>query len=650
MSKRILVANRGEIACRIIKTIIKMGHTAIAVYSEADATALHVELAHEAFYLGPSPAIKSYLNVERLIEICLEQKVDAVHPGYGFLSENTDFARRIEKEGIAFIGPNTTAIDQMGDKITSRTLAEHQNVPVVPGFSSKSATLSDYTKAAEKIGFPILLKASGGGGGKGIRILHSVAELKEQLPIVQSEAKKYFADDRVFLEKYITNPRHIEMQILGDKHGNLVHLGERECSIQRRYQKLIEETPSPFVTPEMRTKMAKAALNLAKAIGYDSAGTIEFIVDENRTFYFLEMNTRLQVEHPVTEFVTGLDLVEQMIRIAFGEPLSFAQKDIQFKGYAIECRLIAEDPFQNFAPSTGLIKTFSTPQDQNLRIDTGIVPGDRISVYYDSLISKVIAYGQSRQDAINLLVKSLENTIITGISTNLDFTTSILKHPHFKKGDISTHFIQAYFPQEKLTQLPEKETIKQYAILALWLYAQNNPFPQETDFTLFINGLDTPLSLSINSGNQIAYHNECFNIQSTWKQGDSLWTGLLNGQKTQFRIQQTNHHFLFYHDGVKLEGVIYPSRFLPYLQNVPLKKNQESANIIIAPMPGLILNVLVEQGQKVEIGQGILSMEAMKMENILKTTIAGTIEKIHVKQGDTVNQRDTLVVLSELIS
>lgn len=639
--KRILVANRGEIACRIIKSIIKMGHQAIAIYSDADATALHVELAHEAYYLGPPPVTKSYLNVDRIIEICLEQKIDAVHPGYGFLSENTDFARRIENEGITFIGPNPTAIDQMGDKITSRTLAEQQKIPVVPGFSSESATLADYTKAAEKIGFPILLKASGGGGGKGIRILNSVAELKEQLPLVQSEAKKYFADDRVFLEKYITNPRHIEMQILGDKHGNIVHLGERECSIQRRYQKLIEETPSPFVTSEMRAKMATAALSLAKAIGYDSAGTIEFIVDENRSFYFLEMNTRLQVEHPVTEFVTGLDLVKEMIQVAFKEPLSFSQKDIQFKGHAIECRLIAEDPFQNFAPSTGLIKEFKIPPKENLRIDTGIVPGDRISVYYDSLISKVIAYGKSRLEAINCLIQSLEETVISGISTNLDFTTSILKHPKFQSGDISTHFIPTYFPQDQFTKPADDKIIEELSVIALWTYLQDNPFPGETDYMLYITNRKTPITLSLKS---------LETIKSNWQKGDSLWRGTIKNNPFNCRIQQDGHHFVFYHDSQKIEGIIYPSRFLPYLQNVPLKKNQESANIILAPMPGLILNVLVEQGQKVEIGQGILSMEAMKMENILKTTIAGTIEKIHVKQGDKVNQRDTLVVLSELTS
>ena len=615
--KRILVANRGEIACRIIKTIQKMGHHAIAIYSEADASSKHVHMSDEAYLIGPSPSAQSYLNLKAILNLCKKQKIDAVHPGYGFLSENADFVRALTKADIIFIGPNTEVIITMGDKITAREAALRQSVPVVPGWSDQTADITAYTTEAQKIGFPILLKAAGGGGGRGIRIIHAADQLEESLQSVKNEAQKYFSDDRIFLEKYIEDPRHIEIQILADKHGNIIHLGERECSIQRRYQKLIEETPSPFVDIKLRDKMSASAINLCKSIGYDSAGTVEFMVDKDKNFYFLEVNTRLQVEHPITEMVTGVDIVEEMINSAFGKKLKYAQKDIAFKGHAIEARIIAEDPENGFVPSTGIMKELQFPQEENLRIDTGFEVGDRISVYYDSLICKIIAYGKNRKDAMSLLNSAITQSHIQGIETNLNFTNAILAHPAFQKGLLSTHFIPSHFDEDNLFPLPDAKDIPSF-VAAIAAYHQQIT-GIEQDYYLQVDG--------IKKGFQVSYKNYS------------------NIKNHVYQIKQLNNRYILFHEGRQIVATIYPAHIEKFVKLLPQASQETRHHQIIAPMPGLIVDILVEEGQKVEKGQGVISMEAMKMENILRTNMSGEISKIHFNCGDTVNKQDILLEL-----
>jgi propionyl-CoA carboxylase alpha chain len=615
--KRILVANRSEIACRIIHTIKKMGHHAVAIYSEADASSKHVHISDEAYLIGPSPSAQSYLNLKAILSLCQKEKIDAVHPGYGFLSENADFVRELTKAGIVFIGPNTDVISLMGDKITARESALKQNVPVVPGWSDQSADIAAYTNEAQKIGFPVLLKAAGGGGGRGIRIIHSAENFGESLQSVRNEAQKYFSDDRIFLEKYIEDPRHIEIQVLADKHGNIIHLGERECSIQRRYQKLIEETPSPFVDEKLRDKMASSAINLCKAIGYDSAGTVEFIVDKDKNFYFLEVNTRLQVEHPITEMITGVDIVKEMINSAFGKKLKYTQKDIAFKGHAIEARIIAEDPVNGFVPSTGIIKDIQFPQMKNLRIDSGFEVGDRISVYYDSLICKVIAYGKNRKDAVSLLKNVITQSHIEGVETNLSFTNAILAQPAFQKGLLSTHFIPTYFDEDNLFPLPDSKDILNFiAVIGAYYQKANNT---KQDLYLKIDGIE--------KGFQVSYKDYAKTKDHSYK------------------IRQVDNKYILFHEGRQIVATIYPAHYEKLLTLLPKEKQSARHHQIIAPMPGLIVDILVEEGQKVEKGQGVISMEAMKMENVLRANMSGQISKIYFNRGDTVNKQDILLEL-----
>lgn len=611
--KRILIANRGEIACRIIKTVQEMSHRAIAVYSDVDAQARHVRLSDEAFHLGASPAQQSYLNADKILEICRKHHIDAVHPGYGFLSENTDFAAALEKAGIVFIGPNAKAIRQMGDKISSRNIAAENGVPVIPAWteSTSATSVEDYIAQAQKIGFPLLLKAAAGGGGRGIRLIEKKEDLEQNIKSVMNEAQKYFNDSRIFLEKYIQSPRHIEIQILADKHGNIIHLGERECSIQRRYQKMIEETPSPFLDEQMRQEMAASAIKLAKAIGYDSAGTVEFIVDQDRHFYLLEMNTRLQVEHPITEMVTGVDIVEHMISSAFGQKLSIKQKDVLFQGHAIEARIIAEDPTENFMPVTGILKELSLPDEKGIRIDNGFDVGDRISVFYDSLICKIISYAQTRQDAILKLRDYLGISDFKGLKTNMSFISSILIDKNFQNGAYSTDFITSFIDQEKTTLKPS--TLRSIA----YHFFKKNPDSQGILISLPNNG-------------------QIFEIT----QEEAM------GCHSDDKIKIACDRFSLEIKGRQISGKFYPIHLKSLLNIIPMEKLTKTHHQIIAPMPGLIVEILVEEGQEIVKGQNILAMEAMKMENIICSYSSGKVQKILFKAGDTVNKGDILVNFS----
>jgi propionyl-CoA carboxylase alpha chain len=470
--EKILIANRGEIACRVIRSCRRLGISTVAIYSDADRSALHVQLADEAYPVGPAPSAQSYLNVERILEVIATSRAQAVHPGYGFLSENAEFARRLEQAAVVFIGPPHGAVRAMGDKIESKKLAVKAGVSTVPGYVGIIDTPEVAVGIAEDIGFPVMIKATAGGGGKGMRVVHQASEMAEGFRAAASEARSSFGDDRVFVEKCITRPRHIEIQVLGDRQGNIVYLGERECSIQRRHQKVIEEAPSLFLTPEVRRAMGEQAVALARAVDYHSVGTVEFIVDQKRNFYFLEMNTRLQVEHPVTELVTGVDLVEQMIRIAAGEPLEFSQADVTLTGWAIEARVYAEDARRGFLPSIGRLTDYREPVGPGIRVDSGAYDGGEISVYYDPMIAKLIAYGEDRAQATQRLLDALDGYDIRGVTTNLDFLSSLLAHPRFEKGDISTSFIAEEYPDGYADPPVDEREREQFAVIAAYIRAQ----------------------------------------------------------------------------------------------------------------------------------------------------------------------------------
>ena len=469
---KILIANRGEIACRVIRSCRRLGIATVAIYSEADRNALHVRMADEAWPVGPAPSAQSYLNVDRILEIIAASGAEAVHPGYGFLSENAEFARRLEEAGVVFIGPPQDAVRAMGDKIESKKLAVQAGVSTVPGYVGIIDTPDEAVRIAEDIGFPVMIKATAGGGGKGMRVVNRREEMAEGFRAAASEARSSFGDERVFIEKYITRPRHIEIQVLGDRQGNIVYLGERECSIQRRHQKVIEEAPSLFLTPEVRAAMGEQAVALARAVGYHSAGTVQFIVDQDRNFYFLEMNTRLQVEHPVTELVTGVDLVEQMIRVAAGEALTLEQKDVRLDGWAIEARVYAEDARRGFLPSIGRVTDYREPAGPGIRVDAGTFEGGEISMYYDPMIAKLIAYGEDRQQATERLLDALDGYDIRGVTTNLDFLSSLLAHPRFRQGDISTNFIAEEYPDGYQDPVIDEGAREQFAVIAAYVRAQ----------------------------------------------------------------------------------------------------------------------------------------------------------------------------------
>ena len=656
MIKKILIANRGEIACRIIKTANKMGIKTVAVYSEADKYSDFVNMADESYFIGPSVPNESYLVIKKIIEIAKKSKSDAIHPGYGFLSENYNFVKALEKEKIKFIGPNKNAITKMGDKIESKNLALKLNLNVIPGHTEAVRDPKKAIKIAEKIGFPVLLKASAGGGGKGMRIVNKRQELESNLKAAQSEALNSFGDDRVFIEKYITNPRHIEIQILCDKHGNQVHLGERECSIQRRYQKVIEECPSSFVDEKLRNAMAEQALRLAKEVKYDSAGTVEFVVDDKKNFYFLEMNTRLQVEHPVTELVTGVDLVEQMINCADGKKLRLSQQDIKLNGWSIESRIYAEDPLKEFLPSIGRLIEHQEPKisnkDEIIRNDTGVSSGSDISIYYDPMISKLAVHAVSRDKALDLMIRALEQYYIEGVDHNVAFLISTLKNRDFRSGNISTNFIKSNFPKGYTFNygLNSNILIKFINIASLIFLKCNQE--NKTKVLSVINGSDIYkievieyASNKQNSNLIIKNKNKEYSLKSNWTINEKVMQLSINDQIEFAKIDKI-HNFNKYSITVEdcsLDLIVSSPDTAKLFDFMPEPKFEDLSKMLISPMPGLIKNISVEQGQKIKKGEQIVIIEAMKMENILKSEKDCLIKEILVKEGDSVSADEILI-------
>jgi propionyl-CoA carboxylase alpha chain len=655
MFKRILIANRGEIACRIIKTARRMAIATIAVYSEADRDALHVEMADEAVPIGPAPAAQSYLSIDNIVASCKQSGAEAVHPGYGFLSERAAFATALEQAGIVFIGPNPKAIAAMGDKIESKKAAAKAKVSTVPGHLGVIEDEKQAVKIAEEIGYPVMIKASAGGGGKGMRIVHDRGEVAEGFARARSEAKSSFGDDRVFIEKFITDPRHVEIQVLGDKHGNVIHLGERECSIQRRNQKVIEESPSPLLDVATRAKMGEQAVALAKAVGYDSAGTVEFVASQDRSFFFLEMNTRLQVEHPVTELVTGIDLVEQMIRIAAGEKLKLQQSDVTQSGWAVETRIYAEDPYRNFLPSIGRLVRYRPPAEGEhsgvtVRNDTGVTEGGEISIYYDPMIAKLVTHAKSRDQAIAAQADALAAFTIEGIRHNIPFLAAIMQHPRWRAGKLSTGFIAEEFrggfhplrPEGELARViagvaaaidhvlgerkrrisgQTKNNVIRERRRAVWLGSDEIRMEVERDGEAIVVRFD--------DGNSHVLH-------SKWKPGEPLWSGSVDGSKIGVHVRPIANGFELTHRGVEVQAFVYTEREAQYARLMPAKRLADSGKAVRCPMPGLIVSIAVVEGQEVKAGETLAVIEAMKMENVLRAERDGSIQKIRVKPGDSV--------------
>ena len=656
MIKKILIANRGEIACRIIKTAKKMNIKTVAVYSEADKYSDFVSMADESYFIGPSAPSESYLVIKKIIEIAKRSKSDAIHPGYGFLSENYNFVKALEKEKIKFIGPNKNAIIKMGDKIESKNLAVKLKLNVIPGHTEAVRDPKKAIKIAEKIGFPVLLKASAGGGGKGMRIVNKRQELETNLKAAQSEALNSFGDDRVFIEKYITNPRHIEIQILCDKHGNQLHLGERECSIQRRYQKVIEECPSSFVDNNLREAMAEQALRLAKEVKYDSAGTVEFVVDDKKNFYFLEMNTRLQVEHPVTELVTGVDLVEQMINCADGKKLTLSQNDIKLNGWSIESRIYAEDPLKEFLPSIGRLIEHQEPsifnKDEIIRNDTGVSSGSEISIFYDPMISKLAVHAKDRDKALDLMISALEQYYIEGVEHNVAFLISTLKNKDFRNGAISTNFIKSHYPNGYIYNYGiNKDVLKKFFNVAALVFLKVNGNKVVKNISI-IKGADIveieiiEYSFSNKGANiKLKQKNEMYEIQSDWSVNEKIMQMSVN-QNNEFAKIDKIHNFNKYSitiEDCSLDLIVSSLDTGKLFKYMPEPKVEDLSKMLISPMPGLIKDISVKEGQKIKKGEQIVIIEAMKMENILKSEKDCLVREILVKEGDSVSADEVLI-------
>ncbi len=651
MFNKILIANRGEIACRVIRTARNMGIRTVAVYSEADKDARHVELADEAVCIGPPPSKESYLAMDKIIAACKQTGAEAVHPGYGFLSENEEFSRRLEQEGIVFIGPKHDSIAAMGDKIASKKLARDARVSTIPGYNDPIEIPAQAVEIARKVGYPVMIKASAGGGGRGLRVAWNDKEAAEGFTSCQTEAKNAFGDDRVFIEKFVEEPRHIEIQVLGDAHGNVVYLWERECSIQRRHQKVIEEAPSPFLDDATRRAMGEQAVALARAVHYQSAGTVEFVVGKDKSFYFLEMNTRLQVEHPVTEFITGLDIVELMIRVAAGERLPFAQDEIRREGWAIECRINAEDPFRNFLPSTGRLVHFMPPEQEPgaIRVDTGVYEGDEISIYYDSMIAKLITHGATRAQAITRMHDALNGFVIRGISSNLAFQAALSRHPRFIAGDFNTGFIAEEFPKGFHPSTLRHEDPLLLASVAA--YARRRYIHRAVRITGQLKGherrvgkewvvlmKDQRFQLTVNlveGGCDISYQGETASLRTDWKLGEILMRGTWNGNKVCVQVERMGLKYRVMHWGTQADAIVMTGRAAELLTLMPEKPPPDLSKFLMSPMPGLLTQVAVKPGQEVRAGENLVVIEAMKMQNILKAENDGVVAEVMAKQGDS---------------
>nr|WP_221238885.1 acetyl/propionyl/methylcrotonyl-CoA carboxylase subunit alpha [Sphingomonas yabuuchiae] len=649
-----MIANRGEIACRVIRTARRLGIATVAVYSDADAGAPHVRLADESVRLGPAPAAESYLKAELILAAAKATGADAIHPGYGFLSERESFARACAEAGVVFIGPPPNAIAAMGDKIESKKLAKAAGVNVVPGYLGEIADTEEAVRIASDIGFPVMMKASAGGGGKGMRLAWSEADVREGFEATKREGLASFGDDRVFIEKFIESPRHIEIQVLGDQHGNIVYLGERECSVQRRHQKVVEEAPSPFVTPEMRRAMGEQAVALARAVGYYSAGTVELIVSgadtSGKSFYFLEMNTRLQVEHPVTEEITGLDLVEQMIRVAAGEPLAFGQDDVTLTGWAIENRVYAEDPYRGFLPSTGRLVRYNPPAEQadddvRVRVDDGVAEGGEVSMFYDPMIAKLVTWAPTREAAIDAQIAALDAFEIVGPGTNIDFVSALMQHPRFRSGALSTGFIAEEYPdgfQGAPASADLTRTLAAVAAFAATAEADRarridgqlgHRLQPPADWTVRIGGADHAVNVSTDG---ISVDGAELDLAIAYTPGDRMIAVEdEDGETLHVRIAKTRTGFKLTTRGASHTVRVLPARAAPYAQHLIEKVPPDLSKFLIAPMPGLLVRLDVAEGNSVEAGQPLAVVEAMKMENILRAAKSGTVKTISAKTGDS---------------
>ncbi|WP_309660991.1 acetyl/propionyl/methylcrotonyl-CoA carboxylase subunit alpha [Sphingomonas sp.] len=662
MFKKILIANRGEIACRVIRTARRMGIATVAVYSDADARAPHVRMADEAVRLGPAPASESYLKAELIIDACKATGAEAVHPGYGFLSERESFAKALAKANIVFIGPPPKAIAAMGDKIESKKLAQKAGVNIVPGYLGDIATTAEAVKIAKDIGYPVMIKASAGGGGKGMRLAYAEKDVREGFDSVKREGLASFGDDRVFIEKFIEAPRHIEIQVLGDQHGTVLYLGERECSIQRRNQKVVEESPSPFVTPPMRKSMGEQAVALAKAVGYYSAGTVELIVNgadkSGKSFYFLEMNTRLQVEHPVTEEVTGLDLVEQMIRVAAGEKLSFGQKDVKLYGWAVETRVYAEDPYRGFLPSTGRLIRYQPPKPTPLpgregrprvRVDDGVADGGEISMFYDPMIAKLITWAPDRVGAIDAQIAALDQFVIDGISDNVDFLSALMQHPRFRRGDLATDFIADEFPDGFHGAPADAELVQDLAVLAGMVGAITDARAAEIDGQLGdtidlpserivrIAGADHRVRIKPYDGGTLAVldDGELIDIIGRWTPGQRLLIAAVDGRPRIVQVRRVGRAWELQTRGQSHQVQVLAPHVAELSKHMIEKVPPDLSRLLLAPMPGLLTRLDVKVGDTVEPGQPVAVMEAMKMENILRADRGATVKATPAKPGDS---------------
>ncbi|WP_430448026.1 biotin carboxylase N-terminal domain-containing protein [Rhodophyticola sp.] len=678
MFKKLLIANRGEIACRVIKTARKMGITTVAVYSDADRNALHVKMADEAVHIGPAPAAESYIVIDKVMQAIRDTGAEAVHPGYGFLSENRKFAEALEAEGVAFVGPPATAIEQMGDKITSKKIAAEAGVSTVPGHMGLIADAEEAVKISGEIGYPVMLKASAGGGGKGMRIAWDESEVREGFQASKNEAASSFGDDRMFIEKFVTQPRHIEIQVLADAHGNAVYLGERECSIQRRNQKVIEEAPSPFLDEATRKAMGEQAVALAQAVGYTSAGTVEFIVDGERNFYFLEMNTRLQVEHPVTELITGVDLVEQMIRVAAGEPLPFSQEDVTLTGWAMESRLYAEDPYRGFLPSIGRLVRYRPPEEiaagpllandrwqgeaaageTAVRNDTGVFEGGEISMYYDPMIAKLCTWAPDRAGAIEGMRNALDGFELEGIGHNLPFLAAVMDHPRFTSGNITTAFIEEEYPDGFGGVTPEGNDLQHLAAVAAHMKMlkedraarisgtmPNHSRRVASDWVVFVGSQSFPVHIDeTDFGTEVTFEDGShLKVNSDWHLGDRLFRGTVGDRPMIVKTEFIRGGARLRYRGADLKVVVRTPRQAELAALMPEKLPPDTSRLLLCPMPGLIVKVDVSEGDEVQEGQALCTVEAMKMENILRAEKKGVVAKINAGPGDSLSVDDVIM-------
>ncbi len=667
MFKKILIANRGEIACRVIKTARRMGIQTVAIYSDADRNALHVKMADEAVHIGPAPANQSYIVIDKVMDAIRKTGAEAVHPGYGFLSENSKFAEALEAEGVAFIGPPKGAIEKMGDKITSKKIAQEAKVSTVPGYMGLIADADEAVKISNQIGYPVMLKASAGGGGKGMRIAWNDQEAREGFQSSKNEAASSFGDDRIFIEKFVTQPRHIEIQVLADSHGNAVYLHERECSIQRRNQKVIEEAPSPFLDEATRKAMGEQSVALAQAVGYTSAGTVEFIVDGDRNFYFLEMNTRLQVEHPVTELITGVDLVEQMIRVAYGEALPMQQSDLKINGWAMESRLYAEDPYRGFLPSIGRLTRYRPPVEEAtktraVRNDTGVYEGGEISMYYDPMIAKLCTWAPDRATAIEEMRLALDGFEVEGIGHNLPFLAAVYDHEKFTSGNMTTAFIEEEYPEGFEGVTLERGVLQRIAAATAAMHRvaeirrtrvsgrmDNHERKVGSEWNVALQGESFDLTIAADrDGATIAMGEDTFRVESDWTPGEPLARLMVDKTPLVMKIGKISGGFRVRYRGADLKVHVRTPHQAELARLMPEKLPPDTSKLLLCPMPGLIVKVDVAEGDEVQEGQALCTVEAMKMENILRAERKGVVKKINASAGDSLAVDDIIMEFEAL--